>query len=1372
MSKNIFISFCLIISFWPLCAQEREMEYAQKLSISEGLAHNGVTDILEDSRGYFWFGTYDGINRYNGYELETFKNRIGNNILVSNRVRVLKEDSKGNIWIGTDEGISLYDYSSQQFSEVYSNRFSNGTSKGPIVRDILIDEGKGLIICATEREGILTFNEDYTLNKKYLPTNGSDLEFYQSISLGQGYYVYATSEGIFGFDLATGLFQNILEEQIHFSSDIIRTGDSSLLVCLDKGVALIDFKRANRGYSFRKLSEHFETEKFNAAMIDQLGNLWLGTMNDGVILIDNIDTFRKENKFQRIIYKGETGFLRISCFATIKDKEVWAATFNNGLYRFDLSPKPFKIVKDKTGNSFGVNRNHSLLVSALDHDRIYMTLNRGGLVLYNTKTEKYEPLTFPVSVKEQSQISVVFKDSRNYLWLKIGDEGYFRYRADKKFLEPINNKFLGSFNNTSPYKIIEDKEGNIWFGCSDGAYKITVNEKGDITNIEALNDHPAFKDNPLSLVRNVYADPRYDFVWLGTATDGLVRLTMEGSKPLKDFKIDQFRSDLSKPNSITSNFVSAILRLPNGQLWIGTEGGGLCKVINGHQEPEFISFSENQGMSNNVVKSLLFDNKQNLWVATNVGLNKFDIQKEQFRMFRKQDGLPFEDFWYASSRLGNGQLLFSGLDGFLYFDPSEIPDSEALPKLELGSLKILNRTIHPMDTVNGRILLERALSEEKKLVLKHDENVFSVELNSLHYSSPENHYVRHKLLPVEKDWIVNPSSQRLLNYTGLQSGSYELKVAASNSLGEWTQPISLKIVISPPFWKTITAYVIYVLGVLVILYLILYSVLKMQELKHNIQIEQIEKDTEKEVNMAKLRFFANISHELKTPLTLINSPIRILAGRFINNKDVQEELQVVERQSKKIAELIDQVHDFERADANLLKMEYSRFYFDDFIKELIVDFKFLATNDTKELEVIGEDSQVMVSADRDKLEKIFNNLLNNAFKFTKAQDTIKIEFRTEDKDLFIMVSDTGKGIDQKDLPHIFERFYRSENMKNGHVSGSGIGLAFSKRLVEMHYGEINATSELDLGTTIRVRLPIVKPESLADQEDREKAFLSAETEHIPLPQVFEKIDISRIKLTGNFSDRLLFYAEDDSDMRNYVADTLSKFFVVKAFTNGKQCLDAMEEEWPDLVISDVQMPEMNGLELCKRIKSDMKTSHIPVILLTALTNVEDHLQGIRDGADAYISKPFEVRHLVTRVEALLENRKQLRERFRIGIPLTKERNANNRNDNAFLEKLYHLLADNLDNQDLDMDGIARKLYLSRTHFYQKVKALTDKTPFELLKIYRLNKAAELLVENKLNVNEVFVMTGFKSRTHFSKLFKDHYHTTPSKYAAKSGAQHQ
>ena len=1351
-----------------LSAQENSLEYKKHLTISDGLAHNGVTAILEDSKGFLWFGTYDGLNRYDGYEIVTFKNTVNSELFVSNRIRALAEDGNGNIWIGTDEGITLYDQRTDKFKNLYSNKTLNKEKKGPVVRNFIFDENKNRCIATTQTDGVLIFNTDYEFIKQFsLPNSSVDnAEFVGVIKIKPDSFLFATSNGLFESNLEDGKFQSILENDIEFCRSVTSIGENLFLVTQRNGAAVVRYEFDGTKLTYRLIKKDVLPEyRFNFAEIDPSGKLWLGTLNDGAIRFNTVTDFLDQNSQSYDHFKSDSGLLRVSSFKSIGNTDIWMGTFDKGVYQFNTSANPFKTIDSSSELDFGVSNMHIRHIAKLDENRFYLTINEGGVALYNTSTNQFETVALKIPQRYNSKISAIYIDKKKNTLLKVADEGYFFLSAKENILKHLNTSILPEFAIDMPFKFSEDKKGNIWVTCKNDVYRLKIDEQGNVLKLENLNAHAMFKNNRLALIRYVYVDPLKDFVWLGTAEDGLIRIDNSSEKPLTSLSIKQFKKN-GQDNGLPSNFVSSIIRTPKGELWLGTEGAGICLVLKDDTLPEFISYSEKQGLSNNVVKSILVDNTENLWVATNIGLNKFSPFDKTFRKFKKEDGLPFEDFWYTATKMGNGKLLLTGLEGFCLFNTANISIEEELPKLQFGDFRISNRIIQPLDSIHDRVLLTERPADSSRIDLHYNENVFSIDLHSLHFNAPDNHRIKYKLLPVDKEWIETPSDQKTISYSGLQPNKYTLQVSASNSVGEWTTPKTLFINIAPPYWKTTQAYILYVILTLLLLGAILYYILKMQKLRHNFQIEKLEKNAEKTINEAKLRFFANISHELKTPLNLISSPIKLLSVKFKGNKDVEEKLNIVERQSRKISQLIDQVNDFERVDANVMEMDYSRFYFDSFLKDMLVDFHFLAENTKRELEVVADNSNIVVSADRNKLEKIFNNLLSNAFKYSDAGDKIRVSYSASEKDLNVTISDTGRGIDKEDLPHIFERFFRSKKNQNIHAVGSGIGLAFSKRLVEMHYGYIEAESELKMGTTMNVRLPVVKKESALDQETRKREILSAENNVVEVNQWFQNAENTPIEILNDYTDKIIYYVEDNVDMQMYVSGILSDHFKVKVFGNGAECLEAMDEQWPDILISDIQMPVMDGLELCKRIKVDIKTSHIPVILLTALANIESRIQGIKDGADAYIQKPFDARQLVTRTVALLENRKRLRERFEIGLPMVKDNNINNRNDDAFLEKLYNLMTENLSNEDLDIDEFARNLFMNRTHFYQKVKSLTNNTPFELLKLFRLRKAAELLAQDKkISVSEVCVMTGFKSRTHFSKLFKEKYHVSPGKFVA-------
>ena len=1349
--------YLLVLYVLPLSiiyAQEPKLTPTQNITISDGLAHNGITCLLEDAKGYLWIGTYDGLNKYDGYAIEAYKNTSEKKILASNRVRVLVSDNANNLWIGTDNGITIYNYEVKNFNTIYSNSKLKNIN-GPIIRNIIIN--KNQIICGTEQEGLIVFNNNYKLVGKYSPSN--KISFLEGVKLDEQNILYTTNKGLLLFNLVNHSFTPVLENKIQLGNSIIKFEQNSLFIATEYGLLTVKYLLQNGVYQFNILAKNFEHYQFKTLALESK-TLWLGTLDDGFLKVENITSLNQNNNNPKYTdFKLDKNVLRISKIL-ITPEASWVATFNKGIYRFNLSPNPFKYFKINSKNENPIKVNFLNNVNSFGTSNAIISSNDGGLVLFNTEENKIKRLS-DFYGESGSKISFYFLDSKGNIWVKYNSEkGFYRIniKTRKKEKILINEQILT--DNFSVKTITEDKFGNVWLCIADGTYKCTINVFGEILKVENLNNIPAFKGVNLSKVRSIYQDPEYDFIWFGTHNEGLFRIDIAKNKSLQNASIKQFIHSDTDKKSISSNFITNIKRINNKELWIATEGGGICEVLNSNKTPEFIAYTEKQGLANDVVKSFQSDKDNNLWIATNIGLSKFSTQTKSFRNFSRKDGLPFEDFWYPSAQLSNGNFIFSGDDGFCYFNPIDILKEESIPLLHFGDLKVINQVVLPGDTVNGRVLLTKRLQNNSHLELNYDEDFFSIEINSIHYSNPKNHFIRYRLLPVSKNWIVIPSNQQFINYSGLKPGDYTIQVSASNALNQWSKIKQLKITINPPFWKTKLAYALYLILFGTALYIVIIVFLKIQSLKHKIELEQLEIDTEKRINTAKLRFFSNIAHEIKTPITLISGPVDSVLSKFKSGTEDFEKLELVLRQSKKISQLIDQVHDFQKGDANLLKVNNTYFQFDSFVKGVVTDFDFMSKSEGKKLEIKSQTAPIFVYADRDKLEKILNNLLSNAFKHTHINDIISVNYEAVDKNLILSVKDTGSGIHEDDLPFIFDRFYQSKFKHSIYSGGSGIGLAFTKLLVEMHYGYISVESIFGNSTQINIKLPVISNSISAAEISIENNILLKEEQYASIENlVIDKL--SSIEVDSEFKGATIFLAEDNFEMRKYVSDVLKQYFEVKTFSNGEECLDALEEEWPDLIISDVLMPVINGFELCKKVKSDIKTNHIPIILLTACISLDEQLTGLSNGADAYIKKPFDIKELAVTIQSILRTRNQLNQHYQLGLPLKLE--VDHTEENAFLEKLYSLMEDNLDNQDLDINNFARVLYLNRSFFYKKVKALTNQTPFELLKLYRLKRATQLLAQDKHTVNEVFMMTGFKSRPHFSSLFKEVYGVPPSKY---------
>lgn len=1376
MLRKIFITslfiFGLLVS---LSAEERILNYSSKYTINDGLAHNGVTSILEDSKGYIWVATFDGLNKYDGYAFESYRNTIDKDLFKSNRIRTLLEDSKGNIWIGTDEGISIYDYKMQKFNILnIPNNLASPYNRA-MVRRIVENKEHKIFVIATENSGVWIFDDSYNFLGSYNPprsitTGDGDIDFQDIISVGKSNYVLASSKGVILFNSSTKQFKKVFRDKVaRVAFSVTKIDSSKFIATLSRGVGIIEYKHNSSGVEFDFKEKVLSDYQFNVSAIDNNNSLWLGaSRKGGIIQVPNVNSIDESKATIHAPIDSYIERLKVSCFGITKSKGCWVGTFNKGMYEFESTINPFfTFTKDRKNKRIPLDDEFTFM-SIYDADRFMVVSRTKGLYLYNIVSKEFEKLPFNLNAEKANLVRAAYKDSRGNVWLAFrGSNEIGRIRPNKRWLQIVsdNSTFTRDFSMRS---IVEDSDSNIWIGGTSGIIRIRLNNTNTLKSLERLDKHLFFKDRGAPEVHRLYSDVENNLIWAGTKTEGVYRINTKGARTLQDVKLDLYERNREEKNSLSSNSVTSFIRLPNDEFWLGTEGGGICKVLNSTTDPKFLPFTEKSGLSNNVVKNILADNEHNLWVSTNIGLNKFNTKDKRFRVYGEEEGLPFEDFWYPGFTMIDGTLVFGGLQSFVCFNPKELAHQEPLPSVEFGDLKLFNSIVLPGDTVNDRVLLPERLNNLNKITLKHDENVFSIEVRSLHFSNPKTHYVKYQILPINEEWFEVSSDQRYIYNNGLPAGTYTLRVVASNSFNKWTEPRDLEIEVLPPFWKTGTALLLYMLVLIIILLIVLRFVQHVSSLKHSVELEQIEKKNASEVNSAKLRFFSNISHEIKTPLTLISGPVNLLSEKYKSYPDIFENLNRVQRQSRKISQLIDQVHDFQRSDADLLEMHHTQFGVDDFINDITADFKFLAQRDGKHLAIENKQSGLYVWADRDKIEKIINNLLSNAFKYTKADDTVTVTYGVENSELLIKVKDTGRGIDQSDLPHIFERFYQSKIKHGAYIGGSGIGLAFSKRLVEMHYGQITAESEVHVGTTIIISLPIIKQNS-EEVLKEEKLILEQEEQfEAKVSEIVDSNDtLKGLTVSDDIKKSRIFFAEDNTEMRNFVSGILSDFFEVKVFKNGQECLDAMNEEWPDLVLSDVLMPELNGLELCKNIKGDIKTSHIPVILLTACTTIDDQIKGIQEGADAYIQKPFNAQHLLTSIEALLISRVALRERFKVEIPLKLNKETDNINDRVFLEKLYSIMEENLDNQNVDFNEIARKLYLNRTHFYQKVKAVTNQTPFELIRMYRIKKAAEFFAQGTYSVNEVFMMTGFKSRSHFTKLFKEKYEVTPGKYASEA-----
>ncbi len=1342
LNRLIFI-IASILSISFAVGQNNHIRVSQTLDITNGLAHNGVSCMLIDSRGYTWIGTYDGLNRYSGDDITIYKNQLHKNIFQNNRILSIAEDRLSRLWIGTESGVTIFDYEKYIFQQL----FTPADNPTPIVKNIFIDPESDKIVCVSKLHSIIQYSYSGELLRSDALPQGSSIN--AAIRLDDDTYLLACNIGLMCYNANSGEISVIKNSAETNTQSVIKCNDNTIIASYDKGIQMFCITQDDKIVSIEAISPiEYDYASISAMAIDYDDTLWLGcAWSEGLYTIQNfLDSFGREpqyiqntNRISNILIDGDC---------------IWVSSLNDGVT---------KLLTNKTNFRYFSSDSIELpQVIAYDSERVIINSIDNPLQIYNIVSEQEETLPFEINSQLMTRYKYITKDRDDSLWIifRNGVKETNIYNINGSNVTKLTGKELQKLLHTqricdTPVNATFDGDNNLWVAYQNDLFRIILNPNHTVKRVESIWSNPMLKDlDELSRIRKLYFDEVENILWIGTNRQGLFKLGLKdtANKKLSEIDINNFTHEANDSTSLSSNFVSDIIRTTDGTLWVGTEQGGICRVDESNDTLQFNSLSEHNGLSNNVVKSIQEDHRGNLWIGTNIGLNCFNVKAKNFITYRSDKGLPFDGFWYSSLTLDGGDLLFVGTKQLLTFNPEVFYVGGSTPNINFDDLMIFDDEITPNEPYQGRIITNHQLKNGDTIYLNWNQNVFSIGVDIIRSQYSLGNTLFYRLSPINKRWIKVAENNNTLPFNGVNPGRYTLEVCTFNSQGERGDISSLHIVITPPFWKSTNAYIIYTIIMLLIIGIIIHTLLSFQSLNHHLEIQTIEKS----VNEDKLRYFSNISHELKTPLSLILAPTALLAEKHKTDNDTINKLNIIRRQSKKLLDLVELTHGIEANDLKTLKPIKSVFSFNDMVRDFTNDFNFISQYDNKVFVVKECDKDVVVEADRGMIEKIVNNLLSNALKHTASGDTITILYNQTGDSISLIVSDSGYGIDAEDLPHIFERFYQAKRSGSHNIGGTGIGLTFSKMLVELHNGTIEVASELNIGTTFTINLPIVTNKHLPGPIANKQEITG---------DIIDDDDSSDLFIESEYAQSTIYIVEDNQELRCMLREVIGKHFNVKEFQNGQQMIESLDSEWPDLIVSDVMMPEMDGYELCNAIKSDIKTSHIPVILLTACSTIDDKIKGLQLGADAYIPKPFYPRHLITRIEMLLHNRVQLRERFQIGIPFVYGKDNNtSAKDNEFMSQLYDLFNRNLSNEDIDLDMIARELGQNRTMFFKKVKIITNTSPYELLKEYRLKKAAEMLQSGEYNVSEVCMLTGFKGRSHFSRLFKDRYNVSPSKYA--------
>jgi signal transduction histidine kinase/DNA-binding response OmpR family regulator len=916
-------------------------------------------------------------------------------------------------------------------------------------------------------------------------------------------------------------------------------------------------------------------------------------------------------------------------------------------------------------------------------------------------------------------------------------------------LEKGSRKFIRYPTAVRVQAIAEDQLGKLWIGGSKGGYIF----QGALVNFDPENKTFTYywydpKDETGLNYHNISSitTSRTGDIWVATPGGGINRLNPVSGK----FTYYKPRRPFAT-GSITDKDIRTIYEDSRGIIWVGTNQGGLNRFD--AETEKFVSYTVNQGLPSNHIESMVEDHRGNLWIGTSKGLSRLDPHIMIFQNYSTMDGLPGNIFNQGSKSRLNEKLFFGTTNGFVVFHPDSIKDNITIPPVYITGLKVLEKKL-PLP--------------EGTLELPHDENFLSLNFVALDYTAPKKNQYAYQMEGVDKNWVYS-GTIRTANYTDLQPGNYTFRVKASNNDGVWNEVgASATINILPPWWRTWWAYSGYGCLFLMGLLLAKRETVRRERLKAGIRLQQLEADKLREMDTLKSHFFSNISHEFRTPLALIKGTVEEFSRKDQPLSDQLLGYKLIHRNSDRLLQLVNQLLDLSRLEAGKLHLQLIPGEVVSFLTILASSFSSLFENKKIKYRYNLPQESLWVLFEADKLEKILSNLLSNACKFTPAGGEVMLEVKAEQLNsaealLRISVSDTGVGIPAELVSRVFERFFQADLSATRAYEGAGIGLALTKELVELHSGTISVDSKPGEGTNFLLTLPlqnIEKPEENLPEEivlNREalrgqQATFSSESAKDSGQELRPKKD-----------QTIVLVIEDNADLCHFIKNSLPTEYAVFEAEDGNMGWKRALELVPDLIISDVMMPGLDGISLCHRLKTDDRTSHIAVILLTAKADAESKLAGLETGADEYLTKPFRMKELQLRVHNQVEYRQRLRERFSRSLTLQPQEMSVNSVDERFLQKVMGILEEHLADPSFDLEIFSRELGLSRVHLHRKLKSLTDQAPGDLIRTHRLKRAANLMEQQAGNISEVAFAVGFNSLTYFAKCFRNFYGQSPSEF---------
>jgi len=1354
----------LVLSVFWVNAQPDNMSL-RYLRTEEGLSQNEVTSIIQDNEGFMWFGTRSGLNRYDGYEFLVFDQIPGDSSsLVNTSIERMYKDSKGIIWIGTkSNGISRYN--------PVTGKFLNMPFKGPSSQNILPDkrvisfceDRDGDMWIGTWNGGLLKYNPETGQGKTHVLNSNINVILQSS----DGVVWVGTNDGLFEYDAVNASFKrhdspagrnqipNIIEDRDHQAIWILHNSEKS---------TLIKFDLKNKSSQTFGLSPADEKEfgEFNGStkiMQDNNGLLWIGTWGNGLFQFNpGNSAFSKIAIYPNPLFKNNNEFDTILDIFQDRNNNIWIGSNGVGVC---LLTEKLKF------NTLGLSKDQTLnkcVMSVLEdkNGTLWVGTKGSGLYYSVNKVDFYEvPLT---ALKNQDRFKLVrsiYEDRNGNIWIGTSyNTGIIRYKNGIPELISCSDFFNDRrFDAVMKAVSFTETDQSLYIGTQQRGLFLLEKKAGSFGNIRNFKEKYGVSGQLQNDRVSYLLKDSKQRIWVATY-DGLCIYNPE----------EETFTDISTYFSLSQEFDPKIIfclhESSDNSIWIGTPIGLYNLKENTGKSGVLHYITKENGLSGNQIMGITEDNLQNLWISTNAGISKYNLKSEKFHNFTTIDGLRSTTFSETSFCKGrNSMLYFGGTFGLNSFNPNEIVESDYKNSIVLTNLSLFNQRVEIGQKYGNQAILEKSLNNSTQVTLTNDQKSFQIDYSALDYrASGKNHYA-YKLENFDNDWNY-VGTRHFINFNNLRPGEYTLHIKSASSNYIWNeQPRKLKIVIRPPIWQTWYAIGFYILLILGIVTIIRWNAVKQVRMANSLEIEKLMHEQDQRVSEMKFQFFTNISHEFRTPLTLIFAPLKELiqkAQSYELKEEALEKIEVIYKNTNQLMKLINQLLDFRKAETENLKLVARYLNIEEFVTEACYPFYELAKIKDIKFQIISTLVNKEIWFDRDKMEMILNNLVSNAFKFNKSGGFVTITLEEDAEEVMVKVTDGGKGIPSNAIDHIFERFYQVDNGES--IGSTGIGLALVKYLVELHRGIIEVTSILGKGTEFRLKLKKGKDHLKPEQVYANEALNYASAR--------EESALSRYlpgrKRKQVASDTCILVIEDNPEVNQYLVSLLEPFYRVESAYNGKEGFEKAVEIIPDLIISDVMMPEMDGFELCKNVKAHNLTATIPVILLTAKSADQYKLMGIQTGADDYVSKPFDPDYLTEKVRLLLLSQKKLKKQYGKSIRLEPSDIEIEASDEVFLRKCISTIEKNLQNENFTTDALASELNVSNSSLYRKLKSLTNLSSAEFVRSIRLKRAAQLLQDKNKTVSEVAYEVGFNDLKNFRQVFQKQFNCSPTEFRKNIG----